>query len=163
MENVTESGENQGNLISAPQNNSDIENVKKEIIQRVYRDIQEKILSSSYHQGSLISNLAETHIKDMGSKVNDEQYQKLYDEVLQHFESYGPIQQFIDDNRIGEIMVNGPKQVFIEREGQLIETDVTFENDAHVLAVIHHILKPLGRFVDYDHPTMDARLPDGSR
>ncbi len=148
---------------TATVNDPTLESLKNEIIQDVYREIQEKILTPHYQQSSFISNLVEAHAHEYENKVSSEHYKLLHDVVTQHFGGYGPIQKFIDDHRIGEIMVNGPKQVFIEREGHLIETDVTFDNDAHVLAVIHHILKPLGRFVDYEHPTVDARLPDGSR
>jgi pilus assembly protein CpaF len=60
-------------------------------------------------------------------------------------------------------MVNGAKQVFIERNGELIETDVVFEDDEHVMRIINRMLSPLGRRVDSDSPSADARLPDGSR
>ncbi len=62
-----------------------------------------------------------------------------------------------------KMMVNGFKQVYIERDGKIISTDVTFENNEHVLRLIHRIIAPLGRRIDEDHPTVDARLPDGSR
>jgi pilus assembly protein CpaF len=60
-------------------------------------------------------------------------------------------------------MVNGSQSVYIERHGELFETDVKFEDDNHVLRVIDRIIYPLGRRVDSDHPMVDARLPDGSR
>jgi len=60
-------------------------------------------------------------------------------------------------------MVNGPKKVFIERKGQLVKSNVVFEDDNHVLRVIDRIILPLGRHIDADSPTVDARLPDGSR
>jgi pilus assembly protein CpaF len=73
------------------------------------------------------------------------------------------LQPLIDDESITEIMVNGPKRVFVERKGKLTKTNVTFDNDAAVLRVIDKIILPLGRRVDNDTPTVDARLPDGSR
>jgi pilus assembly protein CpaF len=60
-------------------------------------------------------------------------------------------------------MVNGPELVFIERDGVLIETDVTFDDDDHVLRMINRMIHPLGKRLDSDSPTVDARLPDGSR
>ena len=76
---------------------------------------------------------------------------------------YGPLELLLPDPEISEIMVNGAKQVFVERNGELLETDVTFENDAHLMRIIDRIVSPLGRRVDPDNPTADARLPDGSR
>ena len=76
---------------------------------------------------------------------------------------YGPLEHLLSDPEISEIMVNGASQVFIERNGELLETDVKFENDAHLLRIIDRIVSPLGRRVDADNPTADARLPDGSR
>jgi pilus assembly protein CpaF len=81
------------------------------------------------------------------------------DEVL----GYGPIQSLLDDPEVSEVMVNGPTKVYVEKMGQLIKTPITFENEAHVMSVIDKIILPLGRRVDADSPTVDARLPDGSR
>ncbi len=76
---------------------------------------------------------------------------------------YGPLELLLPDPEISEIMVNGPKQIFVERDGELLETDVEFENEEHLLRIIDRIVSPLGRRVDADNPTADARLPDGSR
>jgi len=76
---------------------------------------------------------------------------------------YGPIQPLLDDDDVTEVMVNGPKKVYIEKAGQLTRAAVTFEDNAHVLRIIDRIILPLGRRVDADSPTVDARLPDGSR
>ncbi len=87
----------------------------------------------------------------------------LFREILHEMLGYGPIQPLLDDPEVSEVMVNGPQKVFVEKNGQLVRTDVTFEDDAHVLRLIDRIIVPLGRRVDSDHPTVDARLPDGSR
>ncbi len=88
---------------------------------------------------------------------------QLFRDVLDDLIGYGPIQLLLEDPDITEVMVNGPKQVYIERKGRLIKSNVTFENDEHILKIIDRIVLPLGRRVDPDHPTVDARLPDGSR
>ncbi|MCJ7432180.1 MAG: CpaF family protein [Anaerolineales bacterium] len=93
----------------------------------------------------------------------DELKKQIFDQVLNNLLGYGPIQTLLDDPDISEIMVNGPKKVFIEKKGQLIKSNVVFEDDAHVMRVIDRIILPLGRRVDADSPTVDARLPDGSR
>ncbi|HAE60186.1 MAG TPA: type II secretion system protein E [Anaerolineae bacterium] len=99
----------------------------------------------------------------LGSKVPASIRQQLTQETLNEVLGYGPIQSLLDDPDVTEIMVNGPKKVYVEKKGQLTKTGVTFDDDAHVLRVIDRIILPLGRRIDYDSPTVDARLPDGSR
>ncbi len=88
---------------------------------------------------------------------------QLFHEVQDELLGYGPIQEFLNDDSITEVMVNGPNCVYFERGGKLTKTDVKFEDDAHVRRIIDRIVLPLGRRVDTDNPTVDARLPDGSR
>ena len=143
--------------------NLDLFEYRNQIIRGIYSELEEKVLRSSEHFSGFIPARIEALYNELGLKLTEEQHKRLTSEVNQHFDSYGPIEGLINDPGISEIMVNGPSQIFIERNGELIETDLHFENEAHVVAVINYILKPLGRFVDYDHPTVDARLPDGSR
>lgn len=89
--------------------------------------------------------------------------EQLFREVLDELLGFGPLQPLIDDPEISEIMVNGPKKVYIERKGKIIKTNITFVNDDQVIRLIEKIVLPLGRRIDADSPTVDARLPDGSR
>lgn len=89
--------------------------------------------------------------------------QKVIREVVNDLAGYGPIQVFLDDPSVSEVMVNGPKLIFIERDGELIETGSTFDDETHLMRIINRIIHPLGRRLDFDTPTVDARLPDGSR
>jgi pilus assembly protein CpaF len=84
-------------------------------------------------------------------------------EVFDELTGYGPIQPLLNDPDISEIMVVGAKKVYIERNGELIQTPIVFDDDAHVMRIIERIVSPLGRRVDADSPAVDARLPDGSR
>jgi pilus assembly protein CpaF len=77
--------------------------------------------------------------------------------------NYGPIQPLLDDPEVTEVMVNGPKRIYVEKQGKLTRTDVEFDDDAHVMRIIDQIILPLGRRVNAKSPTVDARLPDGSR
>ena len=88
---------------------------------------------------------------------------QIFRDVIDELIGYGPIQPLLDDNEITEVMVNGANQVYIERDGKLIKTSITFESDEHVIRVIERIVLPLGRRIDAESPTVDARLPDGSR
>ncbi len=76
---------------------------------------------------------------------------------------FGPIQSLLDDETVTEIMVNGPDQVYVERDGKLSMTDIRFDEADHVMRVIDRIVSPLGRRIDESSPYVDARLPDGSR
>jgi pilus assembly protein CpaF len=89
--------------------------------------------------------------------------QQLTREVLNEVLGYGPIQPLLDDPDVSEVMVNGPNKIYVEKNGKLIKTGVVFESNEQVLRVIDRIILPLGRRVDADSPTVDARLPDGSR
>ncbi len=89
--------------------------------------------------------------------------EQIFKEVLDEFIGYGPIQQLLDDPEISEVMINGPKLVFVERLDELIETDITFEDDDHIIRIVNRMIHPLGKRVDDRTPTVDARLPDGSR
>jgi len=88
---------------------------------------------------------------------------EIFKQVLQEFEGYGPIQPFIDDPDVSEVMVNGATRIYVEREGKIEKTRARFSNDEHVLEIIQRIVAPLGRRIDSEHPAVDARLPDGSR
>ena len=96
-------------------------------------------------------------------KLPEDLRKQIFDQVLNDVLGYGPIQSLLDDEEVTEIMVNGPKKVFIEKKGQLTKAAVTFDDDDHVLRIIDRIILPLGRRVDADSPTVDARMPDGSR
>lgn len=85
--------------------------------------------------------------------------EELYDESVR----LGPVERFLADDTVTEIMINGPRNVYVERHGKLELTDQTFMDEASVMAVIERIVAPLGRRIDESQPYVDARLPDGSR
>jgi len=88
---------------------------------------------------------------------------RLLDWVLADILGYGPLEPMLQDSSITEIMVNGPENIYIERQGKVERTRVTFENDAHLMRIIDRIVAPLGRRVDESSPMVDARLPSGYR
>jgi pilus assembly protein CpaF len=88
---------------------------------------------------------------------------QLFHEIIDDMLGFGPIQSLLEDDDVTEIMVNGPTKVYVERKGKLEKTGIIFENDNQVLKLIDRIIMPLGRRIDSDSPTVDARLPDGSR
>jgi pilus assembly protein CpaF len=91
----------------------------------------------------------------------------LEDEFLKLVYEYattdGPLEEFFADPQISEIMVNGPNQIFVERHGKLLLTSASYDNELQLRLAINHIINPFGRYVNYNHPLVDAHLKDGSR
>ena len=88
---------------------------------------------------------------------------RLFEQIAAEILGLGPLQALLEDDTITEIMVNGPKNIYIERKGKLHRVPVTFESNEHVMRIIDRIVAPLGRRIDESSPYVDARLPDGSR
>ena len=88
---------------------------------------------------------------------------RLYEQISAEILGFGPLQPLLEDETITEIMVNGAKNIYIERKGKVHRVPVTFENNDHVMRIIDRIVAPLGRRIDESSPYVDARLPDGSR
>ncbi|MHB1419230.1 MAG: CpaF family protein [Bacillota bacterium] len=89
--------------------------------------------------------------------------QRVVAEIVDEVLGFGPITPLINDPTVSEIMVNGPRQVFVERDGKLEATNINFRDNEHILHIIEKIVSPLGRRIDESMPMVDARLPDGSR
>jgi pilus assembly protein CpaF len=98
-----------------------------------------------------------------GVSLSARQREQVQAEVMNEVVGYGPIQMLLDDPDVSEIMVNGPRAVFVERKGKLQRTDKQFADNGHVMRIIDKIIAPLGRRLDESSPMVDARLPDGSR
>jgi len=88
---------------------------------------------------------------------------RLLEQIAAEILGFGPLQPLLEDDTITEIMVNGAKNIYIERKGKVHRVPVTFENNDHVMRIIDRIVAPLGRRIDESSPYVDARLPDGSR
>ncbi len=88
---------------------------------------------------------------------------RMFESIAADILGFGPLEILLNDTEISEIMVNGPRSIYIERKGKLQKSDVIFNNDEHVMRVIDRIISPLGRRCDESSPMVDARLPDGSR
>lgn len=113
---------------------------------------------TTFVQQNILKIFEQTQIK-----LPEDVKKEMFKQVLNDLMGFGPLQPLLDDPDITEIMVNGPRKVFIEKGGQLSRANISFDDDDHVVRIIDRIILPLGRRVDYDSPTVDARLPDGSR
>lgn len=88
---------------------------------------------------------------------------RLFEQIAAEILGLGPLQPLLEDESITEIMVNGAKNIYVERKGKIHRVPVTFESDEHVMRIIDRIVAPLGRRIDESSPYVDARLKDGSR
>jgi pilus assembly protein CpaF len=88
---------------------------------------------------------------------------RLFEQIAAEILGFGPLQPLLEDETITEVMVNGAKNIYIERAGKISRVPLTFESDEHVMRIIDRIVAPLGRRIDESSPYVDARLPDGSR
>ena len=89
--------------------------------------------------------------------------ERLVNEVLDETFGLGPLEPLMQDPTVSDILVNGPKTVYVERDGQLERVDVAFNDDRHLVQIVQRIVGRVGRRVDETRPMVDARLPDGSR
>ena len=110
-----------------------------------------------------IASIASEALDEMSVSLNKEDRatlnQELYDEVM----GLGPLEPLLKDETVNDILVNGPNRVFVERNGKLQLTDITFKDERHLLRIIDKIVSAVGRRVDESNPYVDARLQDGSR
>ena len=88
---------------------------------------------------------------------------ELFESIVAGILGFGPLEPFLKDETVTEILVNGPNKVYVERAGRLESTDVRFRDAEELMRIIDRIVSPLGRRVDESSPMVDARLPDGSR
>jgi len=92
-----------------------------------------------------------------------EERRQVTREITDDILGYGPLEPFLHDDTVSEVMVNGPDSIYIERSGKIEHTGATFVDDAHLMRIIDKIVSSVGRRVDESSPMVDARLPDGSR
>ncbi len=110
-----------------------------------------------------IMGLFEQILNEENIVLSRAERQRLFEQITAEILGFGPLQPLLEDESITEIMVNGPKNIYVERKGKIVRVPVTFEGNDHVMRVIDRIVAPLGRRIDESSPYVDARLPDGSR
>ncbi len=112
---------------------------------------------------NLIATYLEREMVNNNYNLSRAERMVLVDDICDELLGLGPLEPLLKDNTITEIMVNGPKDIFVERNGKLLLSDTRFYDDNHLMNIIERILAPLGRRVDEASPLVDARLADGSR
>ena len=138
-------------------------------VPRIYPLIMERIdseVAAKLGRGELQEQLAGIVSEILGEQkiqLNQVEQRDLVVLLLNDMLGLGPLEPLLADESINDIMVNGPKQVFVERKGKLVLTDVTFRDNQHVMAIATRIVTQIGRRIDESTPLVDARLADGSR
>jgi pilus assembly protein CpaF len=110
-----------------------------------------------------IEDLYETILSEEGIVLSRAERRRLLDQIAAEILGLGPIEPLLADDTITEVMVNGSKNIYIERRGKIERMAMSFESDDHLMRIIDRIVAPLGRRIDESSPYVDARLPDGSR
>src|SRR5688572_22383126 len=141
---------------------ADLLKFKRYLVESVSRSMEGESFQLEDRNEVLRQSLNEAYVQTKVSLPEDIRKQ-IFNEIIDEMTGFGPIQPLLDDPDISEVMVNGPKKVFIEKGGKVTKSAITFDDDDHVARIIDRIILPLGRRVDPDSPTVDARLPDGSR
>src|SRR6056297_4162811 len=107
-----------------------------------------------------IHSISSEILQEKGIVLNREDRARLTQELYDEVKGLGPLETLLKDDTISDILVNGPHQIFIEREGRLVVSDVTFKDEKHLLRIIDKIVSAVGRRVDESNPYVDARLAD---
>jgi pilus assembly protein CpaF len=152
-----------------PDPRSHEEILRQDLKQRVHRRLMET-LDLAQAQRLPAEELREECMRRVDFLLNEQRVplnaakkRLLLQEVMDEIFGLGPIEELMRDRSLSDILVNGPHQVYVEREGRLALTDVRFRDDAHLIGVIQRIAGRIGRRIDEGSPMLDARLEDGSR
>lgn len=143
--------------------------IKERIHKRIISDLKtETLKDNNENEGTEklereITIIIEEILDNEDSYLLKGERQKIISEIIDETIGFGPINPLIHDETVSEIMVNGPKQVYVEKKGKLVLSDIVFKDEQHVMHVIEKIVAPIGRRIDESSPMVDARLPNGSR
>lgn len=142
----------------------DVYQIRDRVQRKLLAETEGQInLEQQAQMRTLIENLFNQVLAEENLLYTRSNRAQLLDWVVADILGYGPLEPLLEDSSITEIMANGPKNVYIERYGLIEKTNVTFENDAHLMRIIDRIVSPIGRRVDESSPMVDARLPSGYR
>lgn len=145
--------------------NDDFQRIKRDLHQQVIDALDLSTVGTMREEElrSKVQRIAEQLCRDRSDLLSQREKELLVSDVLDEVFGLGPLEVLFHDPQITDILVNGPKTVYIERHGQLELSNVKFVDEAHVLAIVHRIVGRTGRRIDETTPMVDTRLPDGSR
>jgi pilus assembly protein CpaF len=134
--------------------------------QALYGKLESHALDSALGEGELkdaVTKELERLIAETDIPLSSAERERIAEEISEDILGYGPIQRFLDDREVTEVMVNSTNPIFVERAGKISRTTSRFSSEEHLRQVIERIVASVGRRVDESSPMVDARLPDGSR
>ncbi|MGA2512220.1 MAG: CpaF family protein [Candidatus Limnocylindrales bacterium] len=138
--------------------------VKFRVQSRVIQDLDPKLdLANQIEVRRQIEEIFSRVVDEESLALTRAERLRMLEQITDEIIGLGPLEPLLRDDTVTEIMVNGPRQVYIERNGRLELTNVVFQNDDHVMRIIDRIIAPIGRRIDESSPMVDARLTDGSR
>lgn len=140
--------------------------IHAKIIDEMLEALQRAINQSTGDQKEvrrMVENICAEEVRNNPFAVPLGDRERLVDELISEIMGLGPIEPFLQDSSVSEVMVNGPDSIYIERSGHLIKTETRFRNAEHLMHIIDRIVSAVGRRVDESSPMVDARLLDGSR
>lgn len=138
--------------------------LKNRIQQRLIAELDPSMdISESSEVRTTIQEMFETMLLEEQIVLTRSEKQRLFEQIVAEILGYGPLERYLNLEGITEIMVNGPKHIYIEQAGKIQRVSETFDDDEHLMRIIERIVSPLGRRIDEGSPMVDARLPDGSR
>jgi pilus assembly protein CpaF len=153
-----------GEASAAGRNNNAYIDLKQRIQNRLLAELDPSMdLSRKNEVRAHIEELFAAILAEENMVLARAERQRLFDQIVAEIQGFGPLEPLLADETVTEIMVNGPKNIFVERKGNITRANVAFEDDEHVMRVLDRIVAPLGRRIDESSPLVDARLPDGSR
>lgn len=138
--------------------------LKNRIQQKLIAELDPSIdINQSSEVRSTIQEMFETLLVEEQIVLSRNEKRVLFEQIVAEILGFGPLEKYLNVDGITEIMVNGPRQVYVERDGKLQRVKTKFEDGEHLMRIIDRIVAPLGRRIDEGSPMVDARLPDGSR
>lgn len=144
--------------------NNNYMDLKDRIQKRLLQDLDPSIdVSNKGEVRGQLEELFNTILQEENLFIAKAERTRLFEAIVAEITGFGPLEPLLADDTVTEIMVNGPKNIFVEQKGNLSRANAQFESDEHVMRILDRIVSPLGRRVDESSPTVDARLPDGSR
>jgi pilus assembly protein CpaF len=151
-------------FVGASPNRESFREAKYRVQNRLINDLDPKLdITNQVEVRREIESLFTRIADEEGIALTRAERVRMLEQITDEILGLGPLEPLLRDETVTEIMVNGPQQLYIEREGRLELTNVTFQNDEHVMKIIQRIIAPIGRRIDESSPMVDARLADGSR
>lgn len=146
-----------------------IEELKEKTQKRIIDEMEEAVTINRFSMEEkvrfkkVVADTLNLILTEEGKFISRLDRDRIIAEVTDEITGYGPIDPFLHDEEVNEVMVNGPKNIYVEKKGKITKTGASFRDDDHVRHIIDKIISPLGRRLDESSPMVDARLPDGSR